>query len=76
MTNPTPKYIVARTTKGGLGLAELVTMGPTTATIRRLKGQGFRIGRVASFKAVEVPASDVIREATRREMTLGWVVPT
>lgn len=75
MNAPAKKYVIARRSNhGGLGLAELVKMGAKTATIRRLKGSRFRLGRVSSFPPVVVPAGDVIRPATHRELVLGYPV--
>ena len=74
MTAKEKRYVVARRAQGGIGLAELVRMGAKTATIRRLKGQRFRLGRIESFQPVRVPLADVLRPASRREILLGHPV--
>lgn len=71
------RYVVARaaTRPGGMTLALFVGPGKTAGKvkIRRLVGQSFRLGRPRVAKEVEVDAADVVRDATKREMTLGFV---
>jgi len=71
------RYVVAKAAcRGGVTLALFVGPAKTAGRvlIRRLVGQSFRLGRPRAAKEVEVDAGDVVRDATRRELALGFVL--
>ncbi len=65
-----PQYVVMRHPHG-VGLAVLVEYKGDVAIVKRLKGQMYRIRRPQTFKPIQIPKADVLRDATRREMALG-----
>lgn len=74
-----PRYVVTRAAakgRGGFVLALFVclTDDGASAKIRRLVGQSYRLSRPRVAKEMVVPAADIIRDATPRELALGYPV--